>query len=77
MLGGHVQKAKRAGEKRGKGKERSDGGRGFKYSTAVDSAAVQPFLHRLPKQVSATGQSPAGVGAHLGMLKLARELDVW
>ena len=32
------QKAKRAGEKREKGKEREGGKRGFKYSRALDSA---------------------------------------
>lgn len=63
MLGGHVQKAKRAGEKREKGKELSDGGRGFKYSTALDSAAVQPFLHRLPKSAPRVSESPAGARA--------------
>lgn len=48
MLGGDVQKAKRAGEKREKEKEMEEGERAFKYSTALDSAAVRMGSDRPP-----------------------------
>lgn len=63
MLGGHVQKAKRAKEKRGKERSGSDGGRRFKYSAALDSADCSRLFTAFSMRVSAAGESPAGAGA--------------
>lgn len=60
ILGGNVQKAKRAKEEKRKGKEVEEGGRRFKYSRAPDSAALQTNFHRLSNTASASWESLAG-----------------
>lgn len=60
ILGGNVQKAKRAKEEKRKGREMEEGGRRFKYLSALNFAAVQTNFHRLPKKASVPGGLLAG-----------------
>lgn len=74
MLGVHVQKAKRAKEKREKGTEETEGDEGLSIPRRWILPPVQPFIYRLPNQVS--GRWVPGRVRSLGCWKLARELDL-
>lgn len=61
LLGGYVQKAKRAEEKREKGWKGGSGDEGLNIPQTSILPPLQTFLHRLPNTDGATGDSPAGV----------------